>query len=317
MRCARSRRRLLRATPRPAVPSRRRAEPRELSPYRPVDAVHYAARTRPGVTSSSWAGSSGQGRRLRRRHERLAAPARVPPAPAGVWDRAPRARRRGAASGRTPRRSASSSASASRSASTVSRCSPCEPKLRRSREPLASDDIVEMRAEAGRPALEIAVETRLERGRRGRLALVRRCGAPRQSELPCAVGEPRRERGEHLDARLDELARRAPRPAPSRARSHRARRSPRATRRRAAFRCAIGGRVLGRQRRRAPAARRAERAVEVGAPRRRAALHDREPVRREDERRDLRAQLLRRPASAAPFSVARLPALDAQRDRQA
>ena len=53
-------------------------------------------------------------------------------------------------------------------------------------------------------------------------------------------------------------------------------------------------------------------AVEVGAPRRRAALHDREPVGREDERRELAPQLLggadRRAVQAAPASARAAPA---------
>ena len=91
------------------------------------------------------------GRQRSRRRSRSRASARRGDAArrgsAGGPGRAPRARRRagGAAARRAARRSAS--ASASRSASTASRCSPCEPKLRRSRVAGDDRDVVEVRAE--------------------------------------------------------------------------------------------------------------------------------------------------------------------------
>src|SRR6185295_4455847 len=111
-------------------------EAAELPGDRVPDAFHQAARTSPEATSSSCAGSTG-------RADASVAVMSVWPDPS---TRSASTRRRpGSSSDRTssskssganPRRSAISEASASRSASTVRRCSPWEPKLRRSRGPL-------------------------------------------------------------------------------------------------------------------------------------------------------------------------------------
>src|SRR3954468_3947696 len=127
---------------RPGLDDRRhagsRAEASQLAPDVTSDALHHAARTRPGVTSSSIAGSTGS-------EDASVAVTSVWPA---CCTRSASARRRlgsssdstssSRSSGAKPRRSEISSASASRRARTVRRCSPCEPKLRRSRGPLES-----------------------------------------------------------------------------------------------------------------------------------------------------------------------------------
>ena len=92
----------------------------------------------------------------------------------------------------------SSSASARSSESTASRCSPCEPKLRRSRSPLAISDVVEVRPEPGRAALEVALRAAPRASADGRRLARRSRAARRQAELVGALGEARRERGERL-----------------------------------------------------------------------------------------------------------------------
>ena len=102
---------------------------------------------------------------------------------AGARRRAPRGRRRaGGAAGRRPGE-ASTSASARRSDSTAMRCSPCEPNVRRSRSPDEDPDLVEVRAEPRRAALQVA-----RRGaRRGRSATAAR----RRSRATRARGRAR------------------------------------------------------------------------------------------------------------------------------
>ena len=97
-----------------------------------------------------------------------------------------RARRRRAA---PPRRAGATS--------TASRCSPCEPKLRRSRVAAGDDHVVEMRAEAGDAALEV---TRRAAPRAPRQSAARRRSAARlrQPELAGTLREPRREQRERL-----------------------------------------------------------------------------------------------------------------------
>ena len=153
-RCGRSRRRPPPASAATIAAARRLPAGRagELAARPAAEPLHQrgtdAARGRP---RASCAGSSGS----------ASAPVAVTiawPTPAdplararaGGRRRAPRARRRAAGAAATPRRSASSSASARRSASTARRCSPCEPKVRRSRSPREHAIVVEMRAEAGR-----------------------------------------------------------------------------------------------------------------------------------------------------------------------
>ena len=238
----------------------------------------------PAIRSASVAGGRRRARRGRRRGARAAGrrgarrAARPPPAGARA--------RRGAA------RPASRTSAA--------RASP------------AQDDVVEMRAEARHAALEVTLQPCLERRRRS--AARRRSRAPPpaspSSSARSANGRARAARSPSAAPRR--APRRAPRPARSRAPRRRASRSPPplvAARRfvdRPPPRTRTGsGARLGR--------RRPSDAVEVRAARGGPALHDREPIGREDERRDLRAQLLgRRGAARRSASPASLPGL--QRD---
>ena len=116
------------------------------------------------VTSTTWAGSTGKPS-VRRRDHRLAEH-RDP--------RSQHARRPGSSSESTSSSSSSgdvgsNSASASSSERTASRCSPCEPKLRRSRVP-ARSDVVEMRPEPGRATRDVVRRGALEVRDRRRLA---------------------------------------------------------------------------------------------------------------------------------------------------
>ncbi len=82
-------------------------------------------------------------------------------------------------------------------------------------------DVVQVRPEPGRAALEILVEPRLESLRARRLGLVEQLAAG-QPELGGALGERRPERRDRLVPRGDEQRPRAPRRAASRARPRRA-----------------------------------------------------------------------------------------------
>ena len=274
-------------------------------PKRPSSRAHARRRAAPSAATASLAPGDDleQLGRLERQRVARRSPSRPPgrrarargedPAAAGSSSESTSSRRSSGAR----RRSSSSSASASRSASTASRCSPCEPKLRRSRAPARC----RRRRGGGRapvvPRSRSRVEPRLERGRGRRLAVVRELRVV-ETELAGALGEAGRRAATRLVARCDELARRARRPAPSTASSASRRESPRATRRSAAF----AGRAP-RRTRPVSAARAgssaAERPVEVRAPHRGPALDDREPVGREDECRQLAPQLLRRRAPRA------------------
>ena len=105
-------------------------------------------------------------------------------------------RRPGSSSERTSSRSSSGGAgprSASRSASprssdrTARRCSPCEPKTRRSRVDGEHAHVVEVGAEAGRAAVEVTIEARLQLLHRRRLRVVAQ-RAVGQAELAGPLG---------------------------------------------------------------------------------------------------------------------------------
>ena len=208
------------------------------------------------------------------------------------------ARRRESSSESTSSRSSSgvegrSPASASRSASSASRCSPCEPKPAQLAAVGCDLEIVEVRAEAGRPAREVGLEARLERRAVGASASYpsRPSGSPssaRRSRKPgdrAATRSPRRAstsaapssatRSVHGD---DDLARRqAELDAPKAGVPLRERR-----------------RVLLRQAGLHRAASRREHPVDVGAANRGPTLDDSQPVGREHERRELAPQRLGR-----------------------
>ncbi len=151
----------------------------------------------------------------------------------------------------------SASASASRSASTASRCSPCEPKLRRSRAAGDDRDVVEVRPEPGRAALDVPVEPRLERRGGRRLARVDEPRRPGRPELAGALREGRARAARAPRVRASTSA--APSSATCSVHGASASRRREPERRRvagAALRCATRGAVLERQRGRAPAARR-------------------------------------------------------------
>ena len=141
---------------------------------------------------------------------------------------------------------------------------------------------------------------------RRRLGLVERaCRRPARAPRPArqtAARAPRSSRAAPRPARP-----RARRRAPSRARLHRV--TTRRTSPGAAPRSAGPQPRRTRRERRPGPEEPAERAVEVRAARGRAALDDDEPVRREDERRNLRAQLLgrteRRAVELGPLRLAR------------
>ena len=115
----------------------------------------------------------------------------------------------------------------------------------------------------------------------------------RQAELVRARGERGRERLERRAARARRASRRARRRARSTARARRGPTGRACTRRSAAFRCASAARYSCGAPARAGKTRpstRSKYARRAAGP----ALDDREPVRREDERRELAAQRLRR-----------------------
>ena len=166
------------------------------------------------------------------------------------------------------------------------RCSPWEPKLRRSRGPARQDDVVEVWSEARRSPLEITVEPGLERLDGRRLSFV---GHPRsrQPELLGSLCKERREPRHDFRASFDELA--AERrdlfgPRGDRVAGRIA--AGRAPQCRVALRHRRG--VLDRQRS-ACRGEAADHPVEVRAAHRRTTLHHREPVGREDERGDFTA----------------------------
>ena len=199
----------------------------------------------------------------------------------------------------------SSSASASRSERTARRCSPCEPKWRRSRSPLAISTSSRCGPRPVDAAFDVARQTRVE-------LLLGRCGAGvresrrRQPELPRAFGERRCEHGQRSGPFLDELGR-----------------QPRERSRPRCERGGVGVPELHASQRGVPLRKRrevrlrnvgtcreeaAERTVEVRASCCRPALHDRQPVWGEDERRDLASQRLgRRQACAVQRRLLRLP----------
>ena len=176
----------------------------------------------------------------------------------------------------------------------------------------ADGDVVEVRAEAGDAALQIALQPRLERRRGRRLAAVVERGA-RQAELVRAFGEDGREQRDRLLPGRDEggaEGRHLLRPRRNRVAGRGAERDP-------PQRCVPlpdRGRILERERR---AARQqpAQRPVEVRAARGGTPFHDGEPVGREDERRDLAAELLGRPQRRT-VQLRALPGLLLQRHLQ-
>ena len=155
-------------------------------------------------------------------------------------------------SGGVPRRSAVRSASARTSARTAVRCSPCEPKLRRSRSADAIRDVAQVRAERGRPALEVAVEPLLERLDGGRVGLVARAARLRVR----ARRRARRTRA-RTPRRAPPAARSSSAPSSATRSVHGASASrpetPPRTRRSDSFRWASARAVLGGERRHAPA----------------------------------------------------------------
>ena len=167
------------------------------------------------------------------------------------------------------------SASARSSASTARRCSPCEPKLRSSRVAARDHDVVEVRTESGRAALEVAVEPFDERGRGRRRPVVAQLRLF-EPELAGPLGEGRLQERQHLAARGDELRSELGgllRPRLQSGSCGKACGDP--AQRRISLR--HNGAVVDRQlcaRRRGPA----ESAVEVGAPHGGCALDDPEPV---------------------------------------
>ena len=233
-------------------------------------------------------------------------------APAGGRRRAREKTSSSRRSGGAPRRSARTAASARRSASTAVRCSPCEPKPRRSRSAARICRVPEMGADA-RSSRARDRGRAAPRARRpsGRARARRRASAPASPSSAACSREARRQRGDELRAggvelgpeRRDLLRPRLERVACGGARAHAAERLvPLRKRPTVLAREPCPGR-----------GRPAEHAVEVCPPHRWAALDDRQPVGDERERREPRAELLRRWRAAAPFS-AQLLAL-AGRDR--
>ena len=163
-----------------------------------------------------------------------------------------------------------------------------------------------MRSECGHAALEIAVERPRQappesaaRPRSGADTLeaelvrrARRRTAPAREHFQPGAHERRAQLGDALGPRLERIARRVA--------------SGRAAQRRVALR---NGRAVLRRQRGASRRKPAENTVEVRAPRSRRALHDAEPVGREDERRRLRAELLGRAQRGAvqPSRACRRP----------
>ena len=207
----------------------------------------------------------------------------------------------------------SRAASASSSERTARRCSPCEPKLRRSRSPLAISTSSRCGPSPVAPRSTSRGEARLERLERRRgSGVAEPCVL--EAELACALRELRGERVERCAARCDEVG-------PERGDLL----GPRCER------CAIGLPELHTPQRGVPLGERreillgdvgpgreepSESAVEVRTPRSRAALDDGQPVGREHERRDLAAQRLgRREARAVQPRLLRLALTQRHRDR--
>ena len=149
--------------------------------------------------------------------------------------RAPRGRRRAAraaaspAARRSPRPRRAGARARRAAARPASRS--CAGRARRS-----DRDVVQVRAEPGDAALEVALEPARQRldGRRLAGVVERRV---RQAELAGALGEGRRENRERVAGGTRPAVPRAPRPARSTARLPRACEAPTCTRRSAAFRC--------------------------------------------------------------------------------
>ncbi len=210
-------RRATRASPRRG--RRRRARPPTESALRRVPSRRSISRAapRPATTTRSCAGASGSASApvavtsvcpaTPRRALRIAAPVGVELGERVVEEQEGRD---------VAALVESSSASARRSESTARRCSPCEPKARRSRSPDSTRISSRCGPSAGRAALEVACEP-LRRGRRGSAA-------------------PRRSRGR---GREPELRRREPRTAGESSSSEPPR--PRRARRRASRRCSVHG----------------------------------------------------------------------------
>ena len=155
--------------------------------------------------------------------------------------RRPRSSSESTSSRRRSGGSGSSSASARSSESTARRCSPCEPNWRRSRSPLAIEDVVEVRPEPGRAAVDVLRKTRFEHFERRRLGVVAEPRG-RQAELVRARGERGRQRLERRRGASSTSV--APSAATRSVHGSSAARSDRCacTRRSAAFRCASAAR---------------------------------------------------------------------------
>ena len=265
----------------------------QLGPDLVADGLHHAAAssTVPGVTSSSWSGAGGQHRRVGRGDERL--------------PRAPHALGKDPAAAGIELREHVVEQEKRRNTGAVDDGLRLGEEKRKQREPLLSlraeaaqvaaagneHDVVEVRPERRRAAIEITVESGCESSQRRRLPFVaeRRIIEP---QLGRADGEGRLEQGKRLEPGGDKLRaeRRnafAPRldrvPAREACRCSAQRRVP-----------LRHGRAVLRRQRRASRSESPENAVEVGAAGRRRPLHDAEAIRREDKRRDERSQLLGR-----------------------
>ena len=187
-------------------------------------------------------------------------------------------------SGDRPCRSLSADASARTSASTAIRCSPCEPKTRRSRPPASIRTSCRCGPIPVMPRSRSSLQARRELSQRRRLAVVGESCAV-EAELAGGLPERRRETLEPGTSRLDELvAERDDRLRPRR--QGLGGREP-------GTNAAQAGVSLTESRRVLPGGSRAggqesrHDAVEVRTARSRTALHDGEPVGREDERRQL------------------------------
>ena len=276
-----------------------RAEARELAPDLVADPLrlHLSA---PGTTSTSWRRLDRQRRALGRGDDRLA----MPREPLGEHAAAAlvelrehvveqQERRRGPALGeqlrlgeeqrehREPLLALRAEAAAGRGRPPRSRRRPGAGRGRssRARDPrraaprAPSPSAARPRRRASRPAGRARPRARRTAGASAAIASRRAATSARPSAATCSV--------HGASASRDE--------------------SPERTRRERRVALRERRRVVRGQRRRAPGCSRAERPVEVRAPGRRAALDDGQPVGREDERRELRAQLLGG-AQRAPFS---------------
>ena len=120
----------------------------------------------------------------------------------------------------------------------ASRCSPWEPKLRRSRSPARIADVVEVRPEPGRAAGDVGVEPGLERRRRSAARRRRRAARRAGRSSPASSAKPGSSAARRRRARLDEVGAERRRRAPSTARRASRGERPSCTRRSAALRCA-------------------------------------------------------------------------------